>query len=309
MGREIRIFPPGLVGADGRRLRLGSKVSPAAEPHRTGEITGWAGSQRGLEVFFSADDTVETLRPDLLVRVDDELLDPVTVGWMAVDDDPRPVLLIVPLGTRDLVTRNSDPGPFTESDRSQPRHWSSFASETLNDLDPKERAALCAQHLDAPMLRRVLDEGSLPFAIKRLVFIGTNQHQPQATDTAGFAPLLRLWLEGRGHLTLGTPERLINEVADIVTIERLPHILDAVVHQVADGLKSVIDGCERAVILFAGGTPAMTYGITLAVSRLLPSTAIRIVQVPMDIQIQGDQIPQPLIEIDLIDTQMGTQIQ
>jgi len=305
MGREIRIFPPGLVGADGRRLRLGSAVSPVGEPSRIGEVTGWAGPARGLEVFFSAHDTVETVLPVNLVRVDEEMTDPVTVGWMAVDDDPRPTLLVVPLGTRDLVTRAEDPGPFPVSDRSRPRAWASAAADVLQGFDPSEHPRLIARHLDAPMLRRVLDEGSLPISIRRTVFIGTDQDQPQPNDTAGFEPLLRLWLAGRGHLTTDSAERHVAEVGELITIRRLPHILDAVVHQVQTGLAVAASGCDRAAILFAGGTPAMTYGITLSLSQHFPSSDIRIVQVPMDIHLEGESVAQPLIEIDLADTEIG----
>lgn len=302
MTGPVRLFPFGLVGGDGRRLRLGSYVALAAQPHRHGEVTGWAGPVQGAEVFFHDTDTVETIAPSELIRVDEEQADPMTVGWISVDDDTRPTLLVAPVGTRDLVTSTTQPGPFPTIDTRDVRGSIAAVGTVLRQYHAPERASLVARHFDAPMLRRVLDEATLPTAIRRLMFVATDQVRAQRSDTVGMAELLALWLEGRGHLDPDGDYRPIEELAVTAVITRLPHILDAVVHQVAPAIREAAADCERAVVAFAGGTPAMMYGCSIATSRQFGGAKTRIAQIPQAYELDGEHIEQPLIEMDLADT-------
>lgn len=302
MTGPLRLFPFGLVGGDGRRLRLGSHVARLAQPDRHGEVTGWAGPRLGAEVFFHDTDTVETIQPAELLRIDLEQAEPVTVGWVSVDDDTRPTLLVVPVGTRDLVTSETDPGPFPSIDNRDVRASVAAVNAVMADHPPDARPALAARHFDAPMLRRVLDEATLPATVHRLVFVATDQVQPQRGDTVGLAAMLALWLEGRRHFDPNGQYRPVSNLAEPGVIRRLPHILDAVVHQVTPAIVEAAFDCERVVVAFAGGTPAMMFGCSIAASRRFGGTNTRIVQIPQAYEVDGDRIEQPLIEMDLADT-------
>lgn len=312
MTGPVRLFPSGLVGGDGRRVRLGSYVETiddgsreAGGGGRRGEVTGWAGPRRGVEVFFHDTDTVETIHASALLRVDEEQSNPVTVGWFSIDDDDRPTLLVVPVGTRDLVVASNDPGPFAAIERSDVRAWVAKVAEVLHPLERAVQAQAIADHLDAPMLRRVLDEATLPGVVHRLMFVATDQIQPQPSDTSGLIPLLTLWLEGRGHLDLAGNYRPIEQIAAPGIITRLPHVLDAVVHQVSPAVASAGEECRRAVVSFAGGTPAMMYGCSIATARLFGAGNTRVVQIPQGFEREGERVEQPLIELDLADTALG----
>lgn len=297
----VRIFPPGLVGGDGRRIRLGSLVSFERDGRsHVGEVVGWGG-RRGVEVHLEHHPYLAEVQPADLVREDKELDQPHTVGWLVVEDTSEPTLLVAPMGTRDVVAA-SDPGPFPRIDPANFRATTLECVRVLHGLMPEERAVKAFLHLDMPILRRVLDEASLPDELQRLVLVVTDQLEPQATDTLHVNELASWWLAGRGHLDGDGECRPVAQLAKPLVIDRLPHVLDAVVHQLQRPLNEAFEGCTRMVTVVAGGTPATTYGTILAARMVGGANSVRTVQVPADWRVDEAMVQQPLIEMDLTDS-------
>jgi hypothetical protein len=316
MNQPMVVFPPGVVDGNGRRIRLGSRVRfQLGGVERHGEVIAWAGPSRGLEIDLMEPPFEVAVPPVQVVRVDDPSEDPVTVGWRVVDPDPTPTLLLVPLGNRDIQPRrrDGDLGPFptenapmaTARGDAQFRKWSRHTAEILAAAD--DPAALSTTYLDMPMLRRALDEASLPDRLTRLAFIVTDQDPPGAGDTLYVPAIAQYWLAGRGHLEPPelAPERPILDIGDPIVVRRAPHILDAVFHQISEPLQRASAGCGRIAVVIAGGTPAMTYASVLGAAGILGQQAVRTIQVPAPLRTPTALVEQPLIELDLADTVLG----
>jgi hypothetical protein len=316
MNEPMVVFPPGVVDGNGRRVRLGSRVRFELDGvERLGEVIAWAGPSRGLEIDLPEFPYEVAVPPVRVVRVDEPNDDPVTVGWRVVDPDPTPTLLLVPIGTRDVQPRRSgDLGPFSTEHApmaaargdTQFREWSRKTAEILS-VGVEEPAAKAVTYLDMPMLRRALDEASLPDRVARLVFIVTDQDPPGTGDTVHVPTIARHWLVGRGHLDPPETalERPVLDIGTPIVVRRAPHVLDAVFHQIAEPLQRVSRGCGRISVVIAGGTPAMTYAAVLAASGILGQSAVRTVQVPAPLRVGAALVEQPLIELDLADTMLG----
>lgn len=300
MNQPIRIFPPGLVDANGRRLRLGSYVEFSVNGGtQRGEITGWAGPNRGVEVTTLEPEDVISIHPHLVLRVDEPNPEPLTIGWASVDDSDERVGLIVPLGSRDVTVHGRHPTGDT-------RQWAAQLTSDFFGLEPTARRSSVAAEIDMPILRRVLDEASLPAVIDILIFVVTDQTHPQPSDTASFAPLANLWLESLRYTGDTTDDdRRHIKTTTTITLKGLPHILDSVVHQVSQDLASHLNDVDRVNCVIAGGTPAMMYGTVFAASRVLGPDKIRTIQVPADWIVDGEPIEQALIEMDVADTSLS----
>ena len=315
MSERLVAFPASIVGGDGRRLKIGSHVRFQHNGEdRQGEVVGWAGPRRGVEVHLDVDPFLVAVPPVELLRVDEPLAAPITVGWSIVDDVDTSVLLLVPLGGRDMqwisnvedADRDQFPIENASTARSQPniRAWSRAVLGRVASLDEDQAALLIGRHIDFPILRRVLNESSLPSEVRKLVFIVTDQDPAQVGDTVDVAEVANLWLRHSGHLDdsdLAT-RRPILEVGDPIVVTRQPHILDAVYHQVGARIAESGVGSDRVVSVVAGGTPAITYGILLAASTVFGPEAVVSIQPPQDLIVDGRAVSQPLIELRLSET-------
>lgn len=315
MSGRFVAFPAGLVGGDGRRLRIGSHVSFVHDGLAVqGEVVGWAGPRRGVEVHLDVEPYFAAVPAVTLTRVDEPLSSPVTVGWTVIDDVDATVLLIVPLGGRDMqwisdaetAERDGFPTSHASTARTQPniRAWAEAVRAFLAGRDAAEEVELVARHVDFPMLRRVLDESSLPPAVKRLVFVVTDQDPPQSGDTVDVAEVARTWLRQRGHLDDAETaiERPVLDLAEPIVIRRQPHLLDAVYHQIGAHITQLGADCDRVASVVAGGTPAITYGLLLAASTAFGPDAVTSIQPPHDLIVEGRAVEQPLIELRLFES-------
>ncbi|MEJ5256131.1 MAG: hypothetical protein WHS89_12345 [Acidimicrobiales bacterium] len=295
-------FPPGLVDRRGFRLRPGSSVAVRTGPHAglAGEVVAWAGD-RGVEVL--TDDTLVTVDPFDLERTDSRLDAPTTIGLTVVEPEPVPTLLVVTVGNRDLVARpDSDsplpaPGDFpvdlharrpsARTPRTSARAWGEACIAALEQHPADERPGLVAEHLDAPIVGRVLREAALPAVLDRVVFVVTDQDPPHPDDTVAFGELLRLWVEA----TASTRDRPIRSIAPPIVLHHAPHVLQAVVHFVSEALVPLVAGVERIAVARSGGTPAMGFGTLLAALHAAgPDRTVRDIDIPID---------QPIIEMDV----------
>lgn len=310
MERPTRLFPPGLVDSTGRRLRLGSYVVVRVNGTESkGEVTGWAGPRRGIEVTCTEPPSIAIVQPIDVTRLDEPNPEPLTVGWMPMDDTNETAALLVPLGTRDIQTVTvADPHLSPVPDGRQPdlRTWALETTGRLDELDHTDQLRVIQREIDMPMLRRVLAEASLPDHIDAIVFVATDQRDTYPADTASLLPIACLWLEANGHLDT-TDESTVRTTGRVETIvlTALPHILDAVVHQTSRGLDEINLHADRLCCILAGGTPAMMYGTTLAAVRTIGASRTRTIQVPADLQLNGDTTPQSLIEMDVGDSELA----
>lgn len=316
---DFDVFPAGIIGGDGRRIRPGSLVRLTfGDTEFRGEVTGWAG-RRGVEVSLDADPYLLTVQPHELRRVDELLDDPMTTGTVIIDPDPRSTVIIVPIGGRDIQARiglspdsvalptllDGAPSEHPGSGRDL-RGWSSRCIEALESLDSDARAKAVFEAFDMPMLRRVLDEAVLPAVVLGVVPVVTDQVEPQASDSSNIPTLMDLWLGGRGHLNPSdSTVRPVQSIGPVIAVRTLPYQLDAVVHQVADGL-SLVPPAERAAVVLAGGTPAMMYGSLLAAGARFGASNTVSIQVPQDWRVKGRSVSQPLVEMSLVDGVLGT---
>lgn len=320
------IFPSGVLGGDGRRLRPGSRVQVEVEGKPLiGEITGWAG-RRGIEVSFDGDPWMMCLSPVELTRVDEYSDDVMMAGVTIIDPDPIPTAIVVPLGGRDFQRREELDGQHPEFERllaeapsSRPgsgsdlRTWSTECLEELSSISVPEQQELVYRLFDMPMLRRVLDEAVLPSSVEVIIPVVTDQDQPQQSDTVSLLPLMSLWLSGRGHIGVDEPMvRPVGAIADAVRVSRLPFQLDAVVHQVSQDLRTTLarfEGVVRAIVVLAGGTPAMMYGSLIAAGSVLGEENVISVQVPLAWIVQGRPVMQALVEMSLADSALAVRNQ
>lgn len=310
MERPTRLFPPGLVDSTGRRLRLGSYVMVRANDlENKGEVTGWAGPRRGIEVTFTEPPAIAIVQPIDVTRLDEPNPEPLTIGWMPMDDTDETAALLVPLGTRDvrtLTVADAHLSPVPDGRQADLRTWALETTQTLGFLDDAERLRVVQREIDMPMLRRVLAEASLPDHIEAIIFVVSDQRDPHPADTAPLLPIASLWLEANGHLD-ATDEPTVRTTGRVETIvlTSLPHILDAVVHQTSRRLNDFNLRTDRLCCVVAGGTPAMMYGTTLAAVRAIGASRTRTIQVPADVHFNGDRMPQALVEMDVGDSELA----
>ncbi|WP_208029697.1 hypothetical protein [Rhabdothermincola sediminis] len=296
-------FPPGLVDRRGFRLRPGSAVTVRTGAHAglAGEVVAWAGD-RGVEVL--AGERLVTVDPFDLERTDARLDAPVTVGLTVVEPDPVPTLLVVTVGNRDLVARPTGDSPFPPSGdfpvehapdgppsararRVSARAWGAACLAALERHREQDRAALVVEHLDAPIVGRVLREAALPAVLERLVFVVTDQDPAHPDDTVAFGELLRWWVEGSAF----DRDRPIRSLEPPIVLHHAPHVLQAVVHFVSEALGPLVGGVQRVAVARSGGTPAMGFGSLLAALAVTgPEQVVRDIDVPLD---------QPIIEMDV----------
>ncbi|WP_334142937.1 hypothetical protein [Rhabdothermincola sp.] len=296
-------FPPGLVDRRGFRLRPGSAVAVRTGAHvgLSGEVVAWAG-ERGVEVL--AGERLVSVDPSDLERTDARLDAPVTVGLTVLEPDPVPTLLVVTVGNRDLVPRATEDSPFprpgdfpvehtpggppsASARRVSARAWGAACLEVLERHPEHDRAVLVAEHLDAPIVGRVLREAALPAVLDRLVFVVTDQDPAHPDDTVAFGELLRWWVAGSAF----DRDRPIRSVELPIVLHHAPHVLQTVVHVVSEALAPLVGGVQRVAVARSGGTPAMGFGTLLAALAVAgPEQVVRDIDVPLD---------QPIIEMDV----------
>lgn len=251
------------MDATGRRLHPGARVHDSAG-NIVGVVTRFS-PKRGVEVVTDDNDVV-AVHPSELHRADDpgsaEL-----EGWFISEQDQHPVCLVVPIGGRDLQTIPGSPGPFpvrlSSTTQTPVSEWASECVSALQGLSDADAHDLIAAHLDAPMLRRLLDESTLPTVIQRMVPILTSQTPPHPGDTEPLQALLFKWLDA----TSQRRRRIINEVADPVVITSRPDVVEGMYHTLVVGLPPYWADCDTVAVAQAGGTPAMAFAATLAASR------------------------------------------
>ena len=235
------------------------------------------------------------LAPKRLLLVAETLEDSAIVGEFIIQGDQDQCALLMPIGTQDLQQRWGaastllpDSRQFVSqrktSARIDARHWGEALLQALQDLPSSERDKAAFEGLDAPMLRRAIEESAIPSQLKRIIFIASDQNPPHRDDTIFFANVLQHWIKG-GKSVLN---RQIIEEPMVLTLRHAPHIVSAVTQQIEEQLSSSVIGCSRLVVVAAGGTPAMTYGTMFA--ALTTGIPVRHIQVPLG---------QPVIEIDI----------
>ena len=296
-------FPPRVVDADGRRVRPGSIVIALdLDESVLFQVQGW--SREGL-VLLAVEDDVEgnpqlTIRhPSLVKKHDAELLDVVLPDELFIEVDGPSSVVVTCVGTRDVVVRaqNSDDGQvgvlptfstFEDSDESEKqqdadfRDWSKTVLEILLELPVEERYAVIRRELDAPILKRVVQESVLPRTIDTLVLVATDQLTAHPQDTVFSAEILKMWLEANGHcIGIGEPNterRWIKKVV-IESIPSLPHVVESVAYFCRTRFVEWVANSERIVVVHGGGTPAMKMGVLIAACRI-SQREVRHIQVP-----------------------------
>ena len=270
-------FPPRLRSESGRLVRPGATVEILTGPAAGmfGEVVAWRGADM-VEVLLeqsAADDGVE-MSADELVEVPVSTVElrahrlsgtaTMTVEVVATEDSR--VTLIHPVGGQDVIALG-DLGPFPTPDgfsttretqrKVAARAWGAACLEAIAELQLPlaEQEQLVAAHLDAPLLRRVLDEGLLPLELWRLVLIVTDQvDAPHVDDTAAFGELLGLWVAG----TATTRRRVVERVESVV-LRHAPHRFDFVTAQLDEHLVRWSLDSDEVVVVQAGGTPSMSF--------------------------------------------------
>jgi len=290
-------FPEGVTDADGRRLRPGSVVRVVSDGSiPVAEVTGMSGDGRRVVVLTDGDPfEFFEVDPDDLRTVGARLDVPVTTGELVVQGDQERCTLVLPVGAQEVQLKvPGRPGPFPDpgefrservtATKVNARWWGEALVTALEAMTPDERGEAAAEYLDAPILRRVLNEAAVPLEIDRVLLVATDQEPVHRDDTLPFASVIEEWLAAvRPRLR----RRMTGDPATIV-LRQAPHLLAAVEQQVEEALPSLVDRTDRLVVVAAGGTPAMTYGTMLA--AMATGLPVRHLQVPFD---------QPLVELDL----------
>ena len=298
-------FPPKLVDAAGHRVRPGSSVS--IPDGRRGEVTSWRGGTR-VEVILDDTDvlSVETIEASSLTVIPMIRPNPLTMGsHLRASSGPSRVTLIQPVGGQDVVSvpditdRTLPLDSDFRSRRGQQekvdaRKFGQACLDTLAGLPVDERAAVVARELDVVLLSRALEETVLPEILHRLVLVATDQiDQPHLDDTAPFAELMSLWVRG----TADVRGREVRDI-EIVTLHHLPHRVDFVIEQITEPIRRFALDSDELVVVQAGGTPAMSFGV-LATAMSGLDVAVRHVQVPFQ---------QAVVELDFPRTIRMSQI-
>lgn len=289
-------FPPGVVDADGRRVRPGVVVSVDGRSG-THEVIGWR--IEGLVLLDLETDDIFAA-PKETCRVADADQPRMTAGTYVVEMSDRRTTLVAGVGTRDIAIDQS--ALETTSIRSSSKE----ILETIDTMEPNEALEWCRSHLTAPILDRVLREASLPVELDELVLIVTDQRVPHPQDTLFVGELVKWHLLSRGHTGDAVPlEDDIRPISRItvVTLDSLPHVIESVFFTLSRVVPSWFESDGRVAIVTSGGTPAMSFGALLAAASFarhaeLPSNSVRTIQVP---DRRGDGTLQPVIEFDVDD--------
>jgi len=285
-------FPPGLVDREGLRLRPGSSVDVVGGAHAgaAGEVVGWV--RGGFLEVLTGDDLLVTVHPFDLDRTDRELDLSATMHREIEEIDSPPTLLVATVGGSEIElapgVEAADIGvdPALD-DRWDRREWSVACLDRVRSLPEEDRAAWVGQHFEAPILGRVLREAALGATIDRLTMVATRQDSAHPDDSWAQAELLRLWVEGTGHLRT----RTVTEITEPIVLHHAPHVVDAVLHFTRPGIEAQAAGMTRIAVKRTGGTPAMGFGVLLAAIAVeRPDQTVRDIYVP-----EG----QPLIEMDV----------
>ena len=137
----------------------------------------------------------------------------------------------------------------------------------LQKLNHSEAVEWVKEHLSAPILERVLVEAALPSQIETIFLVVTDQGLERVDDTLHVGELLRFWIEANGHLNstqyLDEERRWIRRI-DIFTINHLPHVVDATLHQVMRLMPIAFGDNHRLAIASPGGTPATNTALLVA---------------------------------------------
>ena len=289
-------FPPGVVDADGRRVRPGVVVSVDGRSG-THEVIGWR--VEGLVLLDLETDDIFAA-PKETCRVADADQPRMTAGTYVVETSDRRTTLVAGVGTRDIAVD----GAFFET--SSTRSSSKEVLDSLHTMEMNEALEWCRAHLTAPILDRVLREASLPVELDEIVLIVTDQRVSHPQDTLFVGELVRWHLLSRGHtgdeVPLDDDIRPISRVS-VVTLDSLPHVTESVFFTLSPVVPAWFESSGRVAVATSGGTPAMSFGALLAAASFarhadLPSNSVRTIQVP---DRRGDETLQPVIEFDVDD--------
>ena len=194
--------------------------------------------------------------------------------------------LVFPVGSRDVALRSAedpgtfpDPAAFQEGDgdlRRRARAWGEACLASFAFRPEAEQRLAVRQHLDFPMLRRVLDEVPLGDVVNPLVFVVTDQDPPHPDDTKAFGELMRLWISS----TLDVRRAVTVTMGSTIIIARDPHLFAPVFEVIAPRVPAIVNGCDEVVVVQAGGTPAMSFGAVLAVALHGGGIPVRHLHVP-----------------------------
>jgi len=290
-------FPPGVIDASGRRIRPGSIVSV---DQRSGshEVVGWRVER--LILLDVATGDLSSAPKEICRIIDDDQTARFSSGSYVVEFTDRRTTLTAGIGTRDITVDGE------VLDQSFVRESSQRLLGEIEAMESMQALQWVREHLSAPILDRVLTEASLPVEIDELVLIVTDQSIPHPRDTVFVSELLQWHLRARGHL--GQAEPLPDGIRPIMTVSTLtlstlPHVIEAVHFAVMSVVPSWFESDGRVVVVHAGGTPAMSFGVLLAAASYarhadLPGNSVRTVQVP---DVRGDLTAQPIIEFDIDD--------
>lgn len=189
--------------------------------------------------------------------------------------DPIDIAIIHPVGGQDILP-GILPGPFPAAERFafardqqtkvRARDYGRALLDTLDALhaDSATRARLVYDHLDAPILRRVLEdpwpaEAPTPRAVVNLTLVATDQVTPHTDDTVHYTTLLTHWLQGWSLAHRGNT-RTPGSV-EVITLTERPDLLVSVTNTLTPQVvRRVVRDCGNVLFVQAGGTPATTFG-------------------------------------------------
>ncbi len=258
-------FPPGVVERNGRRIRPGSVVQFKSTYEDSmapvlGEVVGWCSD--GIIVVDDQDIPNQyVINPIDCQLVDEHSLVSLTAGTYVVEFSDRPTSLIYPVGGRDVLVDGQ------EFPRENLREASRKLLVDLQKLNHSEAVGWVKEHLSAPILERVLVEAALPSQIETIFLVVTDQGLERVDDTLHVGELLRFWIEANGHLNSTQyldEERRWIKCIDIFTINHLPHVVDATLHQVMRLMPIAFSDNHRLAIASPGGTPATNTALLVA---------------------------------------------
>ena len=258
-------FPPGVVEQNGRRIRPGSVVQfkntyeDSAEPV-LGEVVGWCSD--GIIIVDDQDIPNQyVINPIDCQLVDEHSLVSLTAGTYVVEFSDRPTSLVYPVGGRDILVDGQ------EFPRENLRESSLTLLVDLQKRDHNDALDWVKEHLSAPILERVLIEAALPSQIETIFLVVTDQSNNRVDDTLHIGELLRFWIEANGHLNnteyLDEDRRWIRNI-ETFTINYLPHVVDATLHQVMRLMPIAFSDNHRLAIASPGGTPATNTALLVA---------------------------------------------
>jgi hypothetical protein len=292
-------FPSDLVDVDGTPVTPGVRVTVVGGEHvgEHGVVGAWAGERKVLLVAEDSDDDDDdfTMAEAVRVDADDVRCEPTIAirhgsGMEVVTPDAIPTVLVVPVSRSDIEPRATggsgpfpSPGDFVVDrgpwERVVDQHgWATACLAALDDVEAAEQAALVADHLDAPALRRVLREAALPERLARLVLVVSDESsvdQPLGSvdDTAAVGALLIHWIRG----TADSRMRIIDEIAAPVVLRQRPEVSHVVLSTFRGELPRVVDGCRDVVLVQSDAVPGVQIGVLTALESV-GGLRVRVVQ-------------------------------